>query len=72
LCHNYFSHENSPIRRVTIFARNALPIDEQDRPFGPAGTAAAIAAARAGADVLLVERYNQDFRPAVLSSGSTA
>jgi flavin-dependent dehydrogenase len=43
-----------PARQVPVFAETDVLVVGG----GPAGTAAAIAAARLGADVLLVERYN--------------
>jgi sugar/nucleoside kinase (ribokinase family) len=43
-----------PAREIPVFAETDVPVVGG----GPAGTAAAIAAARLGADVLLVERYN--------------
>ena len=59
-----------PGREIPVFAETDVLVVGG----GPAGTAAAIAAARVGADVLLVERYNHlgGFRPAALSSGSIA
>jgi NADPH-dependent 2,4-dienoyl-CoA reductase/sulfur reductase-like enzyme len=60
-----------PGRKIPVFAETDLLVVGG----GPAGTAAAIAAARVGADVLLVGRYKPyrgDFRPAALSSGSIA
>ena len=50
-----------PVKTVTEPAREVPVLAETDVLVvggGPAGTAAAIAAARCGADVLLVERYN--------------
>ena len=43
-----------PARQIPVFAETDVLVVGG----GPAGTAAAIAAARLGADVLLVERYN--------------
>ena len=43
-----------PAREIPVFAETDVLVVGG----GPAGTAAAIAAARVGADVLLVERYN--------------
>jgi NADPH-dependent 2,4-dienoyl-CoA reductase/sulfur reductase-like enzyme len=59
-----------PAREIPVFAETDVLVVGG----GPAGTAAAIAAGRLGAEVLLVERYNTwvGFRPAGLSSGSTA
>src|SRR5580704_12140114 len=45
---------SEPARQVPVFAETDVMVVGG----GPAGTAAAIAAARIGADVLLVERYN--------------
>jgi len=45
---------SEPARQVPVFAETDVLVVGG----GPAGTAAAIAAARIGADVLLVERYN--------------